>query len=390
MKTLKRIAACLLAGSLALSCVFPYEGDLDSIEGTLVIEGDIILGKSSTVRVSRVLSLDAPSSGSYIAVSSNVWVEGEDGTVYPGVRSMTDVPGYSVDLRDAAENTRYRLHVSITESGRNYVSSWREPQMAPVIDDISFEVEKTDNPRIFRPQGKARVSMHARPGASRFFRWDYEQEWQYHAWYMQRFDYDFTEMDYVPYYDESIYWCWAKSPSLEAQIAIAIGDEQNQIRDHAFLEFNTATGDLFQKRYALHMVARGVSEECYQYLYTLQMNSNSTGDLFAPNPSELRGNIVCEEDPDELVLGFIEVSRTEEAWAFVNDPDAYYDPGDRTNPPLVDLPPAEIESYYLEGWRPVKEVAPDEGPTYYGWAPAAWCDCRSLGGTNVKPSYWED
>ena len=390
MKTWKRIAACLLAGSLALSCIYPYEGELDSIEGTLVIEGDIILGETAVFRVSRVQSLDAPSSGSYVSVDSNIWVEGEDGTVYPGESSWSEGPSYSVDLREAPENTRYRLHVSVLESKRDYVSSWREPQMAPIIDGVSLEIEKTDNPSIYIPRGKARVSMHAREGASEYFRWDYEQEWQYHAWYWRQYDYDFEAREYVPSFEEKTYWCWTKSPSSESQIAIAIGDEHNQIRDHVFLNFVSRTGDMFQRRYGIHVIARGVSEECYQYLYALQLNSNSTGDLFAPNPSELRGNVVCEEDPDELVLGFIEVSRTSEAWGFLIDADAYFDPGDKQATALYDVSPDDLESLYLQGWRPIKDVSPEEGPAYVGWAPPAWCDCRSLGGTNVKPSYWED
>ncbi len=383
MMGLKRIAACLLAGSLALSCIYPYETELDSIEGTIVIEGDIILGDVSTFHVSRAQSLDG--SFQYKEVPAQAWVEDETGAVYRSVSPG----GNTVDLTDAPADRRYRLHVADMESHRNYVSSWREPQMAPVIDGISFEVEPTDSP-LRRPSGKARVSMTAPEGASRFFRWDYEQEWQFHANYDIRFDYDFLNEEYVFLDSNPNYWCWTKSRSSEAGIAIAIGDEQNKIRDHVFMDFHTGIDNRFQRRYAVHLIARGISEECYQYLHTLEMNSNSTGDLFAPNPSELRGNLTCEEDPDELVLGFIEVSRTSDARAFLpRETMAYLDHGELDPSELYDLASSEIPQKYADGWRPSQNVTTEDG-SYVGWAPPSWCDCRAMGGTNVKPSYWED
>ena len=232
--------------------------------------------------------------------------------------------------------------------------------------------------------------MTAPEGASRFFRWDYEQEWQFHANYDIRFDYDFLNEEYVFLDSNPNYWCWTKSRSSEAGIAIAIGDEQNKIRDHVFMDFHTGIDNRFQRRYAVHLIARGISEECYQYLHTLEMNSNSTGDLFAPNPSELRGNLTCEEDPDELVLGFIEVSRTSDARAFLpRETMAYLDHGELDPSELYDLASSEIPQKYADGWRPSQNVTTEDG-SYVGWAPPSWCDCRAMGGTNVKPSYWED
>ena len=186
------------------------------------------------------------------------------------------------------------------------------------------------------------------------------------------------------------YWCWAKSYSSQSRIAIAIGDEKNKIHEHKFMEINTGTGNRFQKRYCVHVIARGISEECYQYLHTLEMNSNSTGDLFAPIPSELRGNIICEEDPDELVLGFIEVSRTSELRAFVPYGNGVYlDRGAGPLESLIAVDASRIPQYYGWGYRPVVIVPTDRGD-YMGWAPNYWIDCRVMGGTNVKPDYWED
>ena len=384
---MKKIAAYFLAGCLALSCIYPYDAELDSIEGTLVIEGDILLGNVSSFRLSFVQPLDE-AYGIGGTVPGVVWVEDDKGNVYRADGTEMN----RVDLTEAPADRQYRLHVSVPMTGKNYVSEWRSPQMAPIIEDITFEIGETDNPVLRRPDGKARVSMRAADGASRYFRWDYEEEWMYHALFYIRYFYDPDTGEFMPETDgDPTYWCWTKSSSTEAQIAIAIGDEQNQIKDHVFMNFNTGKDDKFVRKFGVHIIARGISEECYQYLHTLEMNSNSSGDLFMPNPSELRGNILCEEDPDELVLGFIEVSRSSDRYGFVpNDVGAYRDRGDSDPEALIDLPVAEQPEYYSQGWRQIDYVTPEGGGRYMGWAKPEWCDCRKIGGSTVRPPYWED
>ncbi len=405
---MKKFAAYILAGCMAMSCIYPYEAELDSIAGTLVVEGDIILGDYSSFTVSWATSVDGvlfnDTGFGFGYGFGNIWVENEHGDVFR--QEYVPYRGLAVDLRNAPDDCRYRLHISIPQmdvvetyknlrdgnGGKNYVSSWREPQKAPTIDAITFEFEPSDNPYLRRPTGNARISMTAPDGASRYFRWDYEEEWQFHANYDPQFDYDFENEEYVSVMQlpGPNYWCWAKSYSSQSRIAIAIGDEKNKIHEHKFMEINTGTGNRFQKRYCVHVIARGISEECYQYLHTLEMNSNSTGDLFAPIPSELRGNIICEEDPDELVLGFIEVSRTSELRAFVPYGNGVYlDRGDGPLESLIAVDASRIPQYYGWGYRPVVIVPTDRGD-YMGWAPDYWIDCRAMGGTNVKPDYWED
>ena len=384
---MKKIAAYFLAGCLALSCIYPYEAELDSIEGALVIEGDILLGNVSSFRLSYVQPLDE-AFGIGSTVPGVVWVEDDKGGIYRSDGSEKN----QVDMTDAPADRQYRLHVSIPKTGKNYVSEWRAPQMAPIIEDISFEIGETDNPILRRPDGKARLSMRAADGASRYFRWDYEEEWLFHAMYYIRYFFDPETREYSPETDgDPTYWCWTKTSSTEAQIAIAIGDEQNRIQDHVFMNFNTGTDTRCVRKYGVHIIARGISEECYQYLHTLEMNSNSSGDLFTPNPSELRGNILCEEDPDELVLGFVEVSRTSDRFSFLpDDIGAYLDRGDSDLQKLVEPPAAELADFYARGWRPIDYVTPDEGAPFMGWARPEWCDCRAAGGTKIRPPYWED
>ena len=51
-----------------------------------------------------------------------------------------------------------------------------------------------------------------------------------------------------------------------------------------------------------------VSEENYRFWETMRKNSGSVGDIYSPQPGKPRGNIVCEEDRDEYVIGAVSCS----------------------------------------------------------------------------------
>ena len=55
------------------------------------------------------------------------------------------------------------------------------------------------------------------------------------------------------------------------------------------------------EQYALH-------REAYDYYFNLQKNIEESGSLFAPIPSEMKGNIRCVTDPEVPVIGFVEVA----------------------------------------------------------------------------------
>ena len=55
------------------------------------------------------------------------------------------------------------------------------------------------------------------------------------------------------------------------------------------------------EQYALH-------REAYDYYFNLQKNIEESGSLFAPIPSEMKGNIRCVTNPEVPVIGFVEVA----------------------------------------------------------------------------------
>jgi hypothetical protein len=123
--------------------------------------------------------------------------------------------------------------------------------------------------------------------------------------------------------------------------------------------------------------------------------SNIQGDLFSPNPSAMRGNLRCEQDSTELVLGYVGVCQTTMTRAFFEGTRYYtgrVDNSVRFFPNLSE--PLEAESnekgydyFYMLGNRPLYLVADENGDEKMQWAPRRCVDC-TVHGTKNKPSYW--
>ena len=131
-----------------------------------------------------------------------------------------------------------------------------------------------------------------------------------------------------------------------------------------------------------------LTEEAYRFWETVRNNSTNVGGLFSPEPSEMRGNIVNVDDPDELVLGYVSVSTCTRKKMFVDNYDTRFSnwrgPSYGLVEPFPDIPD-EWRKYY--GWKYRYGWLNDEtGQTV--WAPIECIDCRASGGTKERPWWW--
>ena len=126
----------------------------------------------------------------------------------------------------------------------------------------------------------------------------------------------------------------------------------------------------------------------FSFYQKLKKNTEELGSLFDPQPSELQGNIRCATDPNESVIGYVEVSKEEKANIFIaNSEVAPWVPSPNCPKKIIYNDPDSMRSY-------VSDYIPLQGVTYRGLAivtfsaaPSLCVDCTSRG-TNVKPSFW--
>ena len=162
------VTGILLVYSLA-ACRERYGLPLEaSREGLLVVEGNILNGDTTKIRLSRTSPISErtliPETG------ANVQIEGDDNSVYHLAEAE---PGlYKSDFLTLNNANRYRL--KIQAKSNEYESEWLDVINTAEIDSVIWE----------RNNGvKIAVSSHGTPDDSRYYKWDYDEVWEFHAEY---------------------------------------------------------------------------------------------------------------------------------------------------------------------------------------------------------------
>jgi hypothetical protein len=108
--------------------------------------------------------------------------------------------------------------------------------------------------------------------------------------------------------------------------------------------------DVFYDKYHLEIEQISIPEDVYKFWKLVNIQEESSGNIFQPNVVKIRGNIRCVSDPDEEVFGIFSVSAITKKSISIR---------------RSDIP---------------KRLPPIDTVTY---------DCRVYtGGTNLKPPFW--
>lgn len=383
---ISRCLAVAFAALSAVSCIFPFKPEPEDESGTLVIEGDILIGNYSTVSLEYTSAMSTPTLKK-VPVGGRVWVEDDAGRIYPGTEDAEKPGTFTVDTRSAKVGPQYRLCVQNGETGREYYSLWEEALPAPVIDSLSYILNYD------RAKLDVAISMHAQN--SSYFRWRYTEDWEYHSVHYARLKYIPPSVDrygrptsngQLVLNDEDTYVCWSHKNSTE----IMIFSTENQTDDRFVdLEFHTLaqTDVRISQAYRIEVTLHPLTRDAYLYWDNIKTNSEYGGDLFSPTPSEMVGNIRCAQDPDERVIGYVSVAEPTSKHLYVLNKDNHFYDGRNRDESFVELGPSQWYDYYKDGYLPYDYYRyGDISDTY--WAPERCVDCRLNGGTNQEPDFW--
>lgn len=395
---MKKIALYLAGLLLTASCIYPFEPETPPVDRCLVFEGNLVIGESSTMSV-RLLQ---PLSGSIVTATDTWNINGEarvectDGTVINGVprlRGSNEV-AFIFNLTNASAKEAYRVWFTDDETKKVYRSNWMKVEKAPLIERIDFV---PDDKNV-----KVRLTLTGPTDDTRYFCWTYTEDWEIHSdflpLYLYRYGVDPYNIRGLAYeeiqgeYDK--YYCWNRASSKELFVADTRDLNSRTLPARQIAEFGRTTPRC-QELYCISVTAYGISADRYAYIHHMNEVSNIQGDLFSPNPSAMRGNLRCEQDSTELVLGYVGVCQTTMTRAFFEGTRYYtgrVDYSVRFFPNLSE--PLEAESnekgydyFYRLDNRPLYLVADENGDEKMQWAPRRCVDC-TVHGTKNKPSYW--
>ena len=410
---MKKSLSIIAVLALATACIYPFQPDLEEApEGVLAVDGSIMIGEPSIVRVGSMFSLipkkTDPSSapGGYYYASSlehglevqRVWAEDNAGVVYEGTYSPINFDGnytmlpYSIPTEKAPNNRSYR--VCIQANGDLYSSDWIKPLAPPVLRKITFKASKQTE----KAEVTVAVTLDGGEDATGYVLLSFDETWKFHADWYPNYDYDpdsNTVSERLTVWDR--YWCW-KHVDSQTQVPVDItGMTGSTLKDyplHSFSRYDNRNHD----RYCIRVKARTIDKSTYLYLRHLEESTQSGDNLFTPNPGEISGNLRCETDPDRMVLGYVTVAIASSLRTFKNSQYLLTRPTDLYSlsyPDAVPQMPGQYSwiDYYQMGYLPlVSNTLPPSNPPLgpYGWGRSQCYDCIAAGGTQVKPDFWDE
>ena len=386
----------MLAALCAGSCVYDYDPVVNGTKNVLVIEGDILVGSYTRVRLSTSGRLDGQQEGMDPNLRDiHIWVEASDGKRYGG--------GYGtlIDTRAADPSLEYRL---LVESVRGtYASSWLPVLRSAPIDSLSYTISAD--------RETMTIDISSADGSdSPYYRWIAQENWEYHApfqashYFVQSRGYDREGIQHpkdtvVPFKNgDNTYYCWNSDRIHDVLIASAEAMSDKRIIRHPLYSMNC-----YEQRasyiYSVEVTQEVLSETAFRYWETMLKNSVDVGGLFSPEPFEMRGNIYNVADSSEMVVGYINVTVPAVKRIFIDSQDIQFG---KTPRGTYDIEPTFVDK---SAWRSfsrrgylvyalhTEESAGTgrEGPETYtfDWLPARCVDCAIWGsGNKQKPSYW--
>lgn len=373
----------------AVSCIYPFNPDTEDGSGALVIEGDILIGRNTEIMVSRTSPLTDPDAV-IEAPAGKVWVEDDSGTTYNGEADPDSHGKYTVNTQSADPSRNYRLHFLDQVSGKEYVSAWEPVCSAPIIDSLSYNL---DYERSFF---NVALSMHSLKES--YFKWSYVEDWEYHSIYYSRIkaiwhkpisyrDDPYVTLEDRVFPEDDVYKCY--NHAVSTQILTFSTEHQTDDR-FVDLEFLPIPRNDLRISYIYRIVVdlEPLTKDAYLYWENIKTNSEYNGNLFAPTPSELVGNIRCVQEPDELVMGYVNVAQIARDTLVVRRSEVNFYKDTERYQPVETLGPDQWVEFYQNYYLPYDYAGMPPSFSETLWAPSRCVDCRERGGNFDVPDNW--
>jgi Domain of unknown function (DUF4249) len=377
----KAILGCILYG---IACRQPYTPPVQPGNANyLVVSGFLNAGSDSTIiTLSRTRNL-GDSVPNIPELHAQVSVLGSSGETLPLAELSNGVYASAILSLNPAET--YKLEI-LTSDGKKYLTDSLTVIPTPAIDSISWKQDTTSS------SNKLGVTVYATThdpqNNTRYYRWEYLETWEYHSNYDSYFFYANDSIQARPF-DQHIYYCWKSQPSTSLSLATSAKLSQDLIFENP-ITFIPIGDQKLGYNYSILVTQFALSKEAYEYWDNLKKNTELTGSIFDPQPSQVLGNIHCVTNPDEPVLGYISATSVQKQRIFINN-NSLQHWGYQTLPPgctQFRVPDDSVQYYFHSNIYLITTQVPITlGGGYYG-AGSACVDCQEQGGNTTKPSYW--
>lgn len=357
--------------------------------GYLVVNGFINTGQTPTViELSRSIKLNDDPAQKPVA-GATVQIESDAGDRI--ALQEVEAGMYKLENGLLKQENKHRLYINI--QGKEYVSVYLSAHKTPAIDSISWEKGR-DGVQLY-------VQADAEAGDEQYFQWKYNETWEYRAAIPPTIKYIYNSTGKITgvAFDDAVdkpgVTCWQNDRSRN----ILVGSTEKLSRNIVYQPvcFIPYGSQKLNAVYSILLKQYSISKAAYNFLLQMKKNTEQLGSVFDPQPAQLLGNITCLSNPDEKVIGYVDVTQEKNKRFFLNNFDVggwpYTPPSGcqtvivRNNSDSIanmaaGLVPAIPQDVILLPPPVYVEIV-----TFVATQPSC-VDCRLNGGTDVKPSFW--
>jgi len=356
---------------LFCGCIEEYiPKGIEEVSDLLVIEGSIT-DNESVFKLSRSVGLSEPIRDSKTVDNANLYVETEDGERFNGF--FMGKGEYAVQTGALKAEKKYRLILSV--DGEEYESTFLAPLFTPEMDSV-FPMKKGLGEPVYMC-----VSTHDPQNQSRYYLWSYKEIWEVKTELFANKGFNENgELIDFSLHAYNTYYCWGRDSSKILILASSEKLSENVIAQKRLVEI-PCDDDRLSILYYMYVEQKQIRKEAYDYYSNIQKNIEQTGSIFAPVPSEMKGNIRSVTNPDLPVIGYIDVSTTTRREMYVPEERGLYEaPRGSCYSMVTDDPDFAYPNYAYY------QVAFGE-PTK--WAPHGCVNCKlKYRATKNKPDFW--
>ncbi|QQX78252.1 DUF4249 domain-containing protein [Aequorivita iocasae] len=397
----------ILIGLFALllfqvGCTEPFEIETVDFESVLVVESTITDEfKPQIVKLSKTSSLENPEI--LLVNDADVTVTGSNGESFSFYWDSETGNFISQNSFSAQPGVSYTLNI-ITSDGKRYSSSAVTLPPSVGIDELYAErvvdaTEEKDGVQIL-------IDTEDPTGNAKYYRYAYEETYKIVAPYPSPYNSEIIDFDPIsgtyqviltPREPEEI--CY--STEFSTGINQTTTTELNENKVFRFpVRYLSKLDAKMQTRYSILVKQYVQSVEAYTFYKIIKELGSIESLLSQGQPGYVAGNMVSEENPDEKVLGFFEVSSMTSKRIYFNYDDfglekpPYFvdcdllllDYRDNTN---LDNDPDEREIIYTYLTFYDYQVFSFAQGVLYTIAKPECTVCTSFS-SNVRPDFWED
>ncbi|SNR15388.1 DUF4249 domain-containing protein [Tenacibaculum jejuense] len=303
------------------SCIEPIELNNDqSFKSNIVVRAIITNEfKKHTVKISKTVPINATEANP--EKNATVNIIDNNGTTYNFVETSDGIYTSTMEFA-AVTDKEYTLKIK-TENGNSYTSTPEKLPLVAEIDEIKISVEDNTTENI--QEAVVRVNSKQTNDSGKYYRYEFDETYKIQAlfWVNETIS---IRSNTSPYEFELV----RKDPDIFGD-GTCYGNEKSKeilITETASLNEDQVLGFAIQKipikhfkigrRYSILVKQYVVNQNTYNFYENLKKFSDSNNIFFETQVGNIPNNISSETNPDDITVGFFEVSSVSSKRVFFN------------------------------------------------------------------------